>query len=316
MASDIFNKKITRPRITSPQNTEINSFEVIANIIARKNKLASGGAGLDNKKIGLVIEGGGMRGAVSAGALLALMKLGLGDIFDVVYGTSAGAINGSYFISKQPIGAAIYYEDLCNRHFINFSRPWRILNIDYLIDYVMTKEKPLETEKVLRSKTPLVIITTDIDTGETVPISTHSLAEPRDLFTILRASIAHPIFYKRVVRYRQQRYVDGGVNQMVAIPTAIADGCTDILVLLNRPSNYQTRLLALTEVVGPILLRNWPKALRNRIAKMGKIRHSQFQMYFEGKGIPAGVRIFLISPGPEDLTVPGCAKTLNTSRER
>jgi predicted acylesterase/phospholipase RssA len=46
----------------------------------------------DGYKVGLAIEGGGMRGAVSAGAAAAVHLLGLHDAVDVVYGSSAGAL--------------------------------------------------------------------------------------------------------------------------------------------------------------------------------------------------------------------------------
>lgn len=55
----------------------------------------------DGLKVGLVVEGGGMRGAVTGGMLMQLHDLGLKDLFDVVYGSSAGAINATYFLSGQ-----------------------------------------------------------------------------------------------------------------------------------------------------------------------------------------------------------------------
>ena len=49
--------------------------------------------------IALVVQGGGMRGVYSMGALAALEEEGLADAFDVVVGSSAGAINGAYLLS-------------------------------------------------------------------------------------------------------------------------------------------------------------------------------------------------------------------------
>ena len=46
----------------------------------------------DGLRIALAIEGGGMRGTVSAGMALALYERGLLPAFDAVYGSSAGAI--------------------------------------------------------------------------------------------------------------------------------------------------------------------------------------------------------------------------------
>ncbi|CAB9496200.1 Patatin-like phospholipase [Seminavis robusta] len=55
----------------------------------------------DNARLALAIEGGGMRGAVSAGMASAIACLGLHDTFDAIYGSSAGSVVGSYMISRQ-----------------------------------------------------------------------------------------------------------------------------------------------------------------------------------------------------------------------
>ena len=55
----------------------------------------------DRSRLALSIEGGGMRGAVSAGMASAVACLGLCDSFDAVYGSSAGSIVGAYMISRQ-----------------------------------------------------------------------------------------------------------------------------------------------------------------------------------------------------------------------
>ena len=55
----------------------------------------------DTARLALAIEGGGMRGAVSAGMAAAIGCLGLCDTFDAVYGSSAGSVVGAYMISRQ-----------------------------------------------------------------------------------------------------------------------------------------------------------------------------------------------------------------------
>jgi hypothetical protein len=42
-----------------------------------------------------------MRGAVSGGMAAAVVGLGLADAFDAIYGSSAGSVIGSYFVSRQ-----------------------------------------------------------------------------------------------------------------------------------------------------------------------------------------------------------------------
>ena len=66
----------------------------------------------DGYKLGLAIEGGAMRGVVSAGMVTALEYLGLLRVFDAVYGSSAGAFNGAFFLAGQAaFGTTIYYLD-------------------------------------------------------------------------------------------------------------------------------------------------------------------------------------------------------------
>lgn len=55
----------------------------------------------DTAHLALSIEGGGMRGAVSAGMASAIAVLGLSDVFDSTYGSSAGSVVGAYMISRQ-----------------------------------------------------------------------------------------------------------------------------------------------------------------------------------------------------------------------
>ena len=54
----------------------------------------------DGLRVALAIEGGGMRGTISAGMALALDELGLVSAFDAVYGASAGAITGAWLLSR------------------------------------------------------------------------------------------------------------------------------------------------------------------------------------------------------------------------
>jgi hypothetical protein len=78
----------------------------VARLLHERMRLGSKpGQRADGARIGLAIEGGGMRGAVSAGAAAALNLLGMSDAFDAVYGSSAGALIAAFFISRQLNGS-------------------------------------------------------------------------------------------------------------------------------------------------------------------------------------------------------------------
>ena len=56
---------------------------------------------MGNDSIGLVLSGGGAKGAFQAGVWKAMCELGLADRVSVISGTSAGAINAAAFAALR-----------------------------------------------------------------------------------------------------------------------------------------------------------------------------------------------------------------------
>lgn len=79
---------------------DLISHEVVALIVRRFNEQSTPGhRPADDKSIlALSLEGGGMRGAVTAGMAAAIASLGLTDCFDRIYGSSAGSVIGAYMV--------------------------------------------------------------------------------------------------------------------------------------------------------------------------------------------------------------------------
>ncbi|DBB06018.1 TPA: hypothetical protein ACH3X3_009994 [Trebouxia sp. C0006] len=194
----------------------------------------------DNFKLGLVVEGGGMRGAVSAGGLLELGNLGFRECFDAVYGSSAGAINATYFLSGQREGVRIYYEDIANKQFVDLSRlldrkneQGPVLNLSFLMDHVMERVKPLFWDAVLDSPIPLKVVASSLDTLE--PVLLEGFESKEDLVACLKASANVPRIAGEPLQHRGQRLVDAAVFEAVPFRVAVADGCTHIITLCTRP---------------------------------------------------------------------------------
>ena len=97
----------------------------------------------DGYRIALSVEGGGMRGCVTAGMVTAIHYLGLEDTVDVVYGSSAGTVIGAYFITRQLpwFGPELYYDALTTAgdSFINTKRFLRAVGLG-LLDPRLTKD--------------------------------------------------------------------------------------------------------------------------------------------------------------------------------
>ena len=105
-------KQIKSIHVKGSTNTIPIDHPTIVAILERLKYNSKPGNRRDNHKIALSIEGGGMRGCVSAGSSAAITYLGLNDAIDVVYGSSAGSMIGAYFVSRQSTGVEIYYGNL------------------------------------------------------------------------------------------------------------------------------------------------------------------------------------------------------------
>src|SRR5256885_5478976 len=78
----------------------------------------------DPHTLALCIEGGAMRGVVSAGMGVALEQLGLLDLFDRVYGASARPLHAALLVPGQAgLGPHGYLADHQHPPFIHLARP-------------------------------------------------------------------------------------------------------------------------------------------------------------------------------------------------
>lgn len=217
------------------------------------------GARADGYKVGLAIEGGGMRGVLSAGMAAALKYLGLQDAIDVVYGSSAGSIIGAYFVSGQvPLyGASIYYDSICSDRFISkralLSSPYLlgrsgravtdaagnkvrpVLYLDALLDEVMKETKPLDWDAFVKhsAKQPLKPVASSLTAMRSEILDGFSTLD--ELLDCLRASARVPGIAGDPVAINGAYYSDAMIFEPVPFRSALADGCTHVLVLRTKP---------------------------------------------------------------------------------
>ena len=210
---------------------------VLSAITRRRDEGSVPGQRKDDLKIALAIEGGAMRGVVSAGMVAGLEYLGLLPAFDVIYGTSAGAINGAYFVAGQAaFGATIYCAEINNSQFIS---PLRFLcgdpsvSLEFLFEHVMIHRKPLDWERVLDSPIEMVPVATSIQQARAVLL--RGARSRFDLYLRLKASARIPFVAGPPVRVNGEDCVDGGLYASIPFRQALDEGCTHVLALLTRP---------------------------------------------------------------------------------
>ncbi|GAA1685403.1 hypothetical protein GCM10009830_36110 [Glycomyces endophyticus] len=196
------------------------------------------GARPDGCKLGLAVEGGGMRGVTSAAMLVALDDLGLRGAFDAVYATSSGAINAAYFLAGgdcwYPL--TIYFDDLATNRFVDLRQMFTgrpVLNLDYAFGEVLETVKPLDFERVLKSPVELHVVISEVDS--LAAIGPHEFESREDLKSALRASCWMPVAVPGAGVFRGERVLDGGVLTAHPHLAAIEDGCTHVLSLSTKP---------------------------------------------------------------------------------
>ncbi len=217
-----------------------NPQAAIDAIRARAARYRAGDRAPDGRKLALVVEGGALRGVCSAGGVVALEQLGLTDLFDQVYGTSAGVMNASYFLAGQAhLGIRVYYEDMNQRAIVNPWRFWNILDLDRLFARSIMGSKRLRLDAVLASRSRLYIAALVAETGAGTLFDAQALGGEAQLLAALRAATAVPLLYNRPTSIDGRRCLDAGLVNSFPVTDALQSGCTDVLVLLTRPRGYR-----------------------------------------------------------------------------
>jgi predicted patatin/cPLA2 family phospholipase len=204
---------------------------------ARRERGSRVGRRDDPFKVGLAIEGGGMRGVVSAAMLTALEDLGYAPCFDEIYCCSSGAVNGAYFMTGTTwFPLSIYYDDLTTGEFLDFRRILRRqapMDLTYVFSEVLTSRKPLDYEAIVASPQRLHVMVTDVDALKPLDIADFDSGD--DLRSALLASTWLPLATRGTATFRGSRAIDGGVLQFHPFRAARTDGCTHILSLSTKP---------------------------------------------------------------------------------
>ena len=124
-------------------------------------------------KTAWIFPGGSARAVYTAGALYALSKMGLKRP-DIIIAASGSAPTSLCYVSGQyEIIPKVWLECLSTRKFVSFWRFWKIVNIDYLVDFVLKDKNPLDMDKISGSDVLVYIPLTNKD--KTQCFAGHSL---------------------------------------------------------------------------------------------------------------------------------------------
>ncbi len=186
--------------------------------------------------VGLVLEGGGMRGAYTAGVLCAFEDNHIQ--FPSVYGVSAGACNALSYVSGQAYrNHAIFQRYVQGQQYVsvkNFLTSGCIFNFDYLFGDLFHTTLPFDFDTFYNSKVHLSIAATDIKTGLPVYFTKRDLDER---MIAVRASSSLP-FLSRVIKLGGYRLLDGGIAVPIPIERSVCDGNEYHVVVFTREAHF------------------------------------------------------------------------------
>jgi NTE family protein len=183
----------------------------------------------------LVLTGGGNRGAIQAGALLALFERGFRP--DLIIGVSVGAINGamlSFYPSIDGVHRVLdVWRTLDGAHLFGAgSVTWRGLAAVLLRRPAAFSNSGLRdllshhlpSRRFSDTTVPFLAVATNLETGMAVHIT------DGDLIQAVLASAAVPV-HLPPVRVKGELLVDGAIADPVPVDAALAAGATQVVVV-------------------------------------------------------------------------------------
>lgn len=188
-------------------------------------------------KVGLVLEGGGMRGLYTCGVLEFFMEKSL--MFPYIVGVSAGACNAvSYITGQKGRNEKVnieYVRDWRYMSLRNLLRTRSLFGMDFIFDEIPNKRVLFDYEAFEQSETELLVTATDCRTGKPVYFTKSEIG---DRFEALRASASLPLIAP-IVHYKGFELLDGGIADSIPIRKSIEDGNDKNVIVLTRNREYR-----------------------------------------------------------------------------
>ena len=246
-------------------------------------------------KVGLVLEGGGMRALFTAGVLDALLDVKELDV-DGIVGVSAGALFGANYVSGQKERAIRYNKKYARDKRYMGLHSWittgNAVNKEFAFYEIPFKLDVFDQEKFKQSKIDFYVVMTNVENGQAEYVLIEDIFEQMEY---LRATSALP-FASKIIEINGKKYLDGGISDSIPIDYCQSLGYDKIILILTRPENsYKEDKL---NFLYKLVYRKYPN-LVERLINMGK----DYEVVLKKiKDLENENKIFVIRP-PEVLKI-------------
>lgn len=202
-----------------------------------------------DSRIGLVLEGGGMRGVFTSGVLDFMLDHDIN--FSYCVGVSAGACNGLSYLSRQRGRAKQTNIDLLDKYqYIGLKHLWTqhsILDQDVIYNKIPNEYLPFDYATCFANPTEFEMVTTSCRTGMPCYLSEHS---DKDRLTLIAKASSSLPFVCPIVDVDGEPMLDGGIVDSIPVERAHGNGThlqccgadTSAGIPFNRPRHQNATI--------------------------------------------------------------------------
>lgn len=195
--------------------------------------------------VALVLEGGGMRAAHTAGIVAALIEHEVW--FPYACGVSAGSSNAVNYLSRDPLRTRRSFVEIAGDQRFggigSLARHNGFFNADFLYERaIQDGTLPFDWETFCANPAGLRIQAFERDTGRTVIWTKTDMTTPLEMVSHVRAGSTMP-FIMKPIEIGGQVMLDGGLGEGAGIPLHLAehDGYQRFFCIATRPAGYRKK---------------------------------------------------------------------------
>ena len=185
----------------------------------------------------IIFEGGGMRGAYTAGVIDALIENDME--FTSCYGVSSGACHATTYLSKQ-FGRARkiivnYAHDKRYFSLRSLFKTGNMFGIEFIFKTLTHELEPYDFETARNNPAKFYVGVINVKTAESEYLL---IRDPDEEYMKLAATMALPIISKKV-KLNGKKYLDGGIVDSLPIKQAFAAGNKKVVLVLTQDVTYR-----------------------------------------------------------------------------
>ena len=191
------------------------------------------------KKIGLVVEGGGMKCAYGAGIMDAFLDEGI--TFDYCIGVSGGSGNvASYLAGQRGRNLRFFTDHIHSPDYFGLKsllKTGDLFGLEYIYGDLTRRdgEDPLDFPALMKNPAEYEVVVTNALTGKPEYYGREMMQQ--DDYRLIMASSAIPVAC-HPVELNGTPYFDGGLTDAVPVRRAMERGCEKLVVLLTKNRDY------------------------------------------------------------------------------